>query len=154
VGSKQAYTLGFGIGPFQDDIQTIMVRKRASSEVPASVRGMLNAPGGHVEPNEMPVEGMIREYEEETGLYVAVQRWHQFATVFGNNYRLHCFRAVISPIEFGAALMHTGTSEPTEAVSIPLMGQMNDLALHVVWLAPMACDMTIKGCANIHLEGA
>ena len=34
-------------------------------------------PGGHIDPNEDPVQGVIREIEEETGLKVCIMRLHK-----------------------------------------------------------------------------
>lgn len=41
--------------------------------------GLLNGIGGKVEPCEAPAYAMAREFEEETGVKVPVDRWQRFA---------------------------------------------------------------------------
>jgi 8-oxo-dGTP diphosphatase len=70
------YVCGFLINREQRNIA--LVRKLR----PAWQKGKLNGIGGKVEPNELPLDAMRREFAEETG-YDSLQ-WTHFCTLGGN----------------------------------------------------------------------
>ena len=43
--------------------------------------GLLNGPGGHIDPMEVPHNAMTREFAEETGAYVDPAKWVHVARV-------------------------------------------------------------------------
>lgn len=56
--------------------------------------GLLNGPGGKIEDGEFPAEAMRREFKEETGVDIAVDRWRLFATLRGEGVEVWCFTCV------------------------------------------------------------
>jgi len=48
-------------------------------------KGLFNAIGGHVEENEAPLDAMVREFKEETGLVTAREAWRHYAKLTGSN---------------------------------------------------------------------
>lgn len=42
---------------------------------PESLRGKLNFVGGKIEKNEQPLDAMVREFKEETGVITAKSKW-------------------------------------------------------------------------------
>lgn len=60
---------------FDDQGRVALIEKNR----PAWQRGLLNGIGGKVEKNEMPIQAMIREFEEETGK--RIESWHLFLTL-------------------------------------------------------------------------
>lgn len=55
--------------------------------------GLWNAVGGKAEPDETPVEAMVREFHEEVGVQTLPGDWRHFATEFGPGYCVHFFAA-------------------------------------------------------------
>lgn len=63
------YVVGFY---FTDDFTHVaLIRKNR----PAWQAGLLNGIGGRVEPNETPLDAMVREYAEETGHHTTTNAW-------------------------------------------------------------------------------
>lgn len=56
------YVVGFLVAPETDEV--LLIRKNR----PAWQAGLLNGPGGHVEPGESAMDAMRREFWEEAGL--------------------------------------------------------------------------------------
>lgn len=54
-------------------------------------KGLLNGIGGKIEEGETPIQAMIREFEEEAGLYI--EDWKQFAIMQGNDWKVYCYKA-------------------------------------------------------------
>ncbi len=48
---------------------------------PAWQKGLLNGIGGKIEKDELPIDAMVREFEEETGVVSSSDEWQLFATV-------------------------------------------------------------------------
>lgn len=70
------YIVGF---LFRDEREVLLIEKAR----PAWQVGRLNGVGGHVEPDEVAYDAMVREFEEETGW--AVSTWEHFATLIGDD---------------------------------------------------------------------
>ena len=56
---------------------------------PDFLRDQWTGVGGHLEDGETPLEGMIREFEEETG--VRIEDWEHFCTLKGKGFELDWF---------------------------------------------------------------
>lgn len=56
--------------------------------------GKLNAIGGHLENKETPIEAMVREFEEETGLKTEHGCWHNFVQLSGEYFVVNFFVAI------------------------------------------------------------
>ncbi|MBC8737069.1 NUDIX domain-containing protein [Paraburkholderia sp. UCT31] len=96
------YVLGLMLSP--DMTKVVLLMK----DRPASLAGMLNGVGGHVEAGETPVQAMVREFEEEAEVHTLEGDWHAFATKVGPGFRLTCFFSVHEAYN----KVRTMTSEP------------------------------------------
>jgi 8-oxo-dGTP pyrophosphatase MutT (NUDIX family) len=55
--------------------------------------GLINGVGGKVDPTEMPLESMIREFHEETGQVVA--HWNKLGVYTGKGYIVHTYVSMV-----------------------------------------------------------
>lgn len=63
------------------DGRSVLLQRRPTGKLGAS---RLNGPGGKVDPHELPVEAVVREIHEETGLHIQDPQSHgQLDFVFG-----------------------------------------------------------------------
>ena len=53
--------------------------------------GRLNGIGGKVEPNEDYSTAMVREFEEETGMFVPEHRWREYCVLRARDGVIHMF---------------------------------------------------------------
>jgi 8-oxo-dGTP diphosphatase len=67
------YVVGFAFS--EDAQQVVLIRKNR----PAWMAGKLNGIGGHIESGESPLQAMVREFAEETGVSTALGGWREFA---------------------------------------------------------------------------
>lgn len=82
----QHYTLGL---VFDDQLlNVLLIRKNR----PAWQAGKLNGVGGKLEAGETPLEGMVREFQEETGLATAASQWRPFGRLEADHAMIHCFK--------------------------------------------------------------
>ena len=67
------YCVGFA---FKADIPgyVYLIKKKR----PEWQKGKLNGVGGKIEENETPLEAMVREFEEETGIKTTEEQWRYF----------------------------------------------------------------------------
>lgn len=97
-------------------------------------KGKLNGIGGKIEPGETPLEAMIREFEEEAGLYIGT--WSNFATFIGKDYDIYFYRANLWIVKDKPKSM---TEEKIEWI------EYDSLPAHIVpnlsWIIPMAIYM-------------
>lgn len=85
---KTEYCLGF---VFTLDLSHVwLIRK----ERPDWQKGLLNGIGGHIHENEAPVDAMMREFREETGVSVPATWWSKVAVYEGPSWRMHVFNAL------------------------------------------------------------
>ncbi len=88
------YVLGF-LFDINDDT-VLLVRKNR----PSWQNGLLNGIGGKIEPGETPLEAMVREFKEETGL--GGYEWDNFLTMkFSGEEKskMYCFKATTSNVK-------------------------------------------------------
>ncbi len=87
----QRYALGFAFGyhGIREQLHVAMVQKVR----PMWQAGNYNGIGGHVEPGESSLDAMVREFHEETGIYVPAICWEHFAIIAGgDDYTVVCYR--------------------------------------------------------------
>jgi len=98
---------------------------------PAWQRGKFNGIGGKIEPNELPIVAMRREFKEEAG--ADVQDWRLFATL---NYRggsVYFFEAR------GSYQLFTMTAEPVIWIKLAELDKF-EVIPNLRWLLPLALD--------------
>lgn len=84
---NEIYVVGF----ITDDNRVLLINKNR----PKWQEGLFNGIGGKVEGNESPLEAMIRETKEETGL--EINEWESIETIsFKNGVELHAYSSHIS----------------------------------------------------------
>ena len=77
------YVLGFMFD--QSGYNVLLIKK----ERPDWQKGMWNGIGGSIEIGETPIEAMIREFKEETG--ILHHNWEDLCVIGDENYRCYCF---------------------------------------------------------------
>ena len=80
----QTYVLGF---LFTADNRVVLILKNR----PKWQEGFLNGVGGKIEPDETPLQAMVREFREETGM--VVKKWSKVLTLTGEGYKVQVFKA-------------------------------------------------------------
>lgn len=120
------YVCGFAFDPATLDV--LLIRKLR----PLWQAGRLNGIGGKVEEGETPIEAMVREFREETGLEVGAGEWEHLATLTGEGWKVLFFRA------FTAI---AGASSPTdEVVGRYALDDVSRLRVipNLRWVVPLA----------------
>lgn len=84
------FVVGFA---FDQDKRVAMIKKNR----PPWQEGLYNGVGGKIELNETPLQAMIREFDEETG--VLVDNWQLYATLRYPKAELYFFKAEV-PVEY------------------------------------------------------
>lgn len=116
---KKEYVLGFAFSP--DNEFVLLINKLK----PEWQKGKLNGIGGKIEEGELPIQAMVREFEEETSVKTSFHNWDRFAMLEGDNYVMYCYRINIYDIEEAV------TSEEEEVVK---------MRYHVAILSPILMD--------------
>lgn len=138
--------LAFSATPDENERFVVLLRKTR----PAWQAGLLNGPGGAVEPGEQPLQAMRREFREETGVDVA--QWTAFATQTGvsddgDAYRIDYFKTILTIGEYESLGSPTDEEVETFRVTSIIQEQQtfpyasrNLLVDNLRYLLPMAVD--------------
>jgi 8-oxo-dGTP diphosphatase len=137
--TQTVYCLGF---LFSEDREWVVLMKKAR---PQWQRGKFNGMGGHVDDGETPVEAMEREALEEAGV-LGTTNWEFFATMAGDDWTVHCFRAFDTQASEEAN--NAGSDEPLSYVPVNRLHEWETLP-NVPWLIGMALDRDILGSAFV-----
>jgi 8-oxo-dGTP diphosphatase len=126
---KTVYVAGFAFDEPGDHV--LLVEKRR----PAWQAGKLNGIGGKVEPGELPVEAMAREFEEETGVATTEGEWREFAVVTTDKSRVHMFA-----VRLPRGRVETAKTTTDERIRVVLTGELHEWTTlpNLAWLVPMA----------------
>ena len=106
-------------------------------------KGLINGPGGRIDPGETPLEAAIRETEEETGLFPhSVEQVGELAFVFTNGYTLYGY--VFFAGGYSGIMTETDEADPfwCSLDDIPYERMWEDDA---VWLPRALRGEKIKG---------
>lgn len=95
------------VGFITDEERVLLIQKNR----PMWQKGSYNGVGGKVEKNETPIEGMIREAKEETGLHI--ESWTQINHLEYEEFTLYVYHANID-----SSLLDTFKSLTDEEVHI------------------------------------
>jgi 8-oxo-dGTP diphosphatase len=125
-GDYNLYCVGF---MFSEDGRILLVQKNR----PQWQAGLLNGIGGKVEKGEVPMQAMVREFEEETG--IREEGWEYFAQLRGDDFVVVFYRVMVTNEVLDSA--RTMTDEHIVSMDIQAVipfGAVPNLA----WLIPMA----------------
>ena len=124
--------LGFAFSRFGSVV--LLIRKSR----PEWQAGKLNGIGGKIEPGETPLDAMVREFREETGLSTSPEHWRPFLRYVPGEHgtAIHCFSTAAVPLSEARQV----TDEEVRTGNIgDLLGSGNSgLVPSVRWLLPMA----------------
>lgn len=126
------YVLGFAFDKNNPNLIALLEKQR-----PERFKGLLNAIGGKIEQNEIPIKAMIREFKEETGVETTPENWNIFGKIIGSNFIINCFKTH----DLDLSELKTTTDEEifiTRVSSLKLKKTKVIDNLH--WLIPLALD--------------
>lgn len=96
-----------------------------------------NGIGGKIEPGESPLEAMIREFREETGVHH--EEWEHTVTLFKeNDFRVYFFRAFSDQVFEAQSL-----DEPIKVLPVEDLPRVPTIG-NVQWLVPLQLDPFLK----------
>lgn len=131
------YCLGFAFNPLLDKV--VLIKKQR----PEWQAGLLNGVGGKVEPGELAMDAMYREFKEETG--VAIPDWQRFGQLVGIDWVIYLYTSKIYDWEIESIdYKHTD-----EEIFIKDVDNLSDTIPNLMWLVPMAKYSLLKGEAFI-----
>jgi 8-oxo-dGTP diphosphatase len=122
------YVAGLMFSP--DGHQLAMVLK----DRPKWQAGLFNAIGGKIESGEEPIQAMVREFKEETGVDTSVSDWQFFTRIEGEDFEVSFFTM------FSDKVQDVKTQE-TETIHLinPYQLPMN-IIFNMRWLIPAALE--------------
>lgn len=130
----QKYVAGF---MFDYPLKRVALIKKNRPEWQA---GKLNAIGGHIEQGETPIQAMVREFEEETGLKTNEDLWFEFAKISENG----AFDVTFFVTQGFLDPLRTITDE--EICIVPVSDVNADKMIeNLSWLVPLAIDHITDG---------
>lgn len=122
------YVVGFA---FDETNRVALILK----ERPPWQKGLFNGIGGKIEEDETPLDAMIREFDEETG--VLISDWQLYATLLYPDSEIFFFRTKV-PVEYLDELKTT----TDELIYIFTLEEFNlkpsDCVRNLSWLLPLA----------------
>jgi len=83
--NKQEYVLGIALSA--DRRKILLIRKLT----PEWQRGLLNGIGGKIETGETPIQAMLREFKEETGVITTLNHWSSLGTIESDVFKVFVF---------------------------------------------------------------
>lgn len=133
--------VGFMIDEKRENV--VLIRKIR----PDWMKGLLNGVGGKIEKNESPIDAMVREYKEETGVDTIAWNWHPFMTMTGNDFEIYYYMAIgdTSTVQ---------TMEDEEIVITPIDSiQIRDKATidNLPWILSLGLNVINYGPKNAHV---
>lgn len=127
----QRYVAGFMFDEAGEE--ALLVRKNK----PEWQRGLYNGVGGKIEAGELPIQAMIREFEEEACIKTDKREWKRFCTItggFGSVYFYYCFSNKMFDAKPGEEeLVKIWSVERVTKGLVPVISNL-------LWLIPLALD--------------
>lgn len=116
--------------------RVLLIRKQR----PEYQKGLLNGIGGRIEPGEQPLQAMLREFKQETGLFV--DTWVYFCKMrYIDKATIHFFYA---RGDIDAA--RNQTDEKLEIMGVNAMLNVWCIVPDLRWLVPMALRVGEEPC--------
>lgn len=126
------YVCGFAFS--QDERSVLLIEKIK----PAWQAGLHNGIGGKIEPDETPIDAMVREMREETGLVTTADSWDHFCLLRGQDWEVHFYRM------FSDEIFLARTIE-TEEVMTYRVDDLPATIPNLSFLIPMALSRDVHG---------
>ncbi|MFK4132455.1 NUDIX domain-containing protein [Pseudomonas luteola] len=126
----QQYTLGLAFDLSRDHV--LLIEKRR----PLWQAGRWNGVGGHIESGETPIECMVREFKEETGLETSLSEWMPLCTLEGDTFKVHTFLTFTDAIHAAKSL----TDELVFTHRLDLNEIARSSVSNLPWLISLALD--------------
>ncbi len=123
------YVTGFLFS--QDATRVVLIKKC----LPEWQQGLLNGVGGKIENNESSCDAMVREFQEETGVFVAHDQWTCYTKIYRPNYYELDVYYAYSDLAYEAK-----TVEREEVYLIKLQDIPENIIPNLRWLIPLALD--------------
>jgi len=128
------YVLGFVFDAQEQNVALIQKKH------PEWQKGKFNGLGGKIEFGEYPLQAMIREFKEESGVFIEANFWTNFAKIEGKDYRVWCYK-VSDELVFG---IKTQTDEKVGLFPVYEVLGAKALIYNLNWLIPLALDKEQK----------
>jgi len=125
------YVLGFQFDESQDKVLLIKKLK------PKWQKGRFNGIGGKIEFGEEPIQAMIREFYEETGVKTLQESWKFAVYYFKNNeYEFYCYKSIGD--------IYQARNMEEEEVHIIDIDNLPETIYNLKWLIPIILDPRLK----------
>jgi len=125
--AKRLYVAGFCFSP---ELQRVVLIEKTK---PKWQKGKLNGVGGKIEPEEHPIDAMVREFYEETGVIIPAELWTQFATISNDDWIVFFYKTVSDKVDE----VRTTTEEHVNLFDLEMLHSYNTVP-NLQWLIPMA----------------
>lgn len=123
------YVLGF---MFSEDYSRVALIRKLK---PADQAGRLNGIGGKIEPGEIPIASMVREFLEETGYNQL--RWRHFCIFQGPGWVVYAFTCT-GPVD------ELNSVTPEDIVVCNSSVWTREMIQNLSWLIPLALDGEVE----------
>lgn len=127
------YVCGFMFSP--DLVHVALIQKLK----PAWQAGFMNGIGGKIEEGEFPLDAMVREFAEETGVATVPPTWDMFCLHHFKGATVYFYKAVSSEV-------YTVKTMEEERVLVYAVSVLRNhpCMTNLSWLIPMALDPDVK----------
>jgi len=123
------YVCGFCFS--EDYSQVVLILKKR----PSWQEGLLNGVGGKIEPGESPYQAMVREFKEETSVFLT--NWDEYLEYTGENFKIHFFKIFTDKYH----LVESATDESVMILPVDKLYSLNTIP-NLKWLIPLAFENT------------
>lgn len=136
-----SYVCGFFFNSAKDQVLLVLKAK------PDWQKGKLNGIGGMVEFEEHPIEAMVREFKEETGITTKSDDWNLKVVLTGpeSSWKVYFYSSVCYSCRNLEMLLteevRTKEVEPIYPVDLPLLPLVNKID-NLNWLIPLCLSKT------------
>ncbi|KWU19191.1 NUDIX domain-containing protein [Burkholderia cenocepacia] len=129
----KSYVLGFA---FDEALKRVALIVKAR---PAWQKDKLNGLGGKIEAGETPLQAMVREFREESGVSTTEDEWQLFALLEGSGFKVFVLRAQIDPSRFSR--LQSCTDETVIDMPLDSPALVKHAISNVPWLISAAQDV-------------